>query len=253
MWNKSNSESASPREAVRARLPHDVEVPRMSRCSSPEPGNGRLDENTLTRRRAFDPDPALELRGHQHDVLDLAWSRDNFLLSSSMDATVCLWHVSTPVCLRTYQHSDFVTSVMFNPADDTCFITGSLSGQLSLWHIPSHRVVAHRELQESITAAALNPDGGMVVVGTFEGKATFFRLDVEGSGSEVTGATLGHLSQLDLSVKHKKNRGTRTRGKGKHGGNKITGIAFRPGLSIANDTALGFNSDEVLISSNDDR
>ena len=93
----------------------------------------------------------------------------------------------------------------------------------------------------------------MVVAGTFEGKATFFRLEVEGSGSEVTGATLGHLAQLDLSVKHTKKRGVRARGKGKTGGSKITGISFRPGLSIANHTAMGFNSDEVLISSNDDR
>ncbi len=127
------------------------------------------------------------------------------------------------------------------------------SGCISLWHIPSHRVVAHREIQGSVTAAALNPDGQMVVAGTFDGKATFFRLEVEGSGSEVTGATLGHLAQLDLAVKDTKNRGTRARGKAKNGGSKITGIVFRPGLSIANDTALGFNSDEVLISSNDDR
>ena len=131
-------------------------------------------------------------------------------------------------------------------------MTGSLSGQLSLWHIPSHRVVAHREIQDSITAAALNPDGQMVVAGTFDGKATFFRLEVEGSGSGVTGATLGHLAQLDLSVKDKKNRGTRARGK-TNGGSKITGIAFRPGLSIANDTALGFNEEQCLLSSNDDR
>ena len=58
------------------------------------------------------------------------------------------------------------------------------------------------------------------------------------------------LAQLDLSVKDKKSRGTRARGKTKNGGSKITGIVFRPGLG---NVSPGFNSDEVLISSNDDR
>jgi hypothetical protein len=94
----------------------------------------------------------------------------------------------------------------------------------------------------------------MAVAGTFEGKATFFRLEVEGSGSEVSGATLGHLAQLDLSEKQTKKRGPRGRaGRAKSGGSKITGITFRPGLSVAGETALGYNCDEVLISSNDDR
>jgi hypothetical protein len=253
MWNETgDGTSDSQSEGGGLDLPSTSTS--ATRCDSPEPGGGQLDGDELAARRAFDPEPAFELRGHQHDVLDLAWSRDNFLLSSSMDTTVNLWHTSTSVCLRQYQHSDFVTAVMFNPADDTMFLTGSLSGQLSLWHIPSHRVVAHREIQESITSAALNPDGGMAVAGTFEGKATFFRLEVEGSGSEVSGATLGHLAQLDLSEKQTKKRGPRGRaGRAKSGGSKITGITFRPGLSVAGETALGYNCDEVLISSNDDR
>lgn len=61
----------------------------------------------------FEPSPVLEYYGHSGDVLDLSWSKNNFLLSSSMDKTVRLWHVSRPECLCIFQHSDFVTSVAF--------------------------------------------------------------------------------------------------------------------------------------------
>ena len=39
-----------------------------------------------------------------------SWSKNNFLLSSSMDTTVKLWHLSTGKCLRTFVHDDCVTA-----------------------------------------------------------------------------------------------------------------------------------------------
>jgi WD40 repeat protein len=57
------------------------------------------------------PTPRWEFDGHGHDILDLAWSKNNFILSSSMDATVRLWHLSTTKCLRIFVHDDFVTAV----------------------------------------------------------------------------------------------------------------------------------------------
>jgi WD40 repeat protein len=42
-------------------------------------------------------------RGHKQDVLDVAWSKTNFLLSASMDKTVRLWHASMNDCLRVFK------------------------------------------------------------------------------------------------------------------------------------------------------
>ena len=42
-----------------------------------------------------------------------------FLLSSSMDKTVRLWHISRRECLCTFQHVDFVTAIVFHPKVST--------------------------------------------------------------------------------------------------------------------------------------
>lgn len=61
------------------------------------------------------PKPLCTYRGHTADVLDLSWSRNYFILSSGMDRTVKLWHLSRPECLCCFQHMDFVTCIAFMP------------------------------------------------------------------------------------------------------------------------------------------
>ena len=58
----------------------------------------------------FRSTPIREFEGHTGDILDLSWSKNNFLLSSSMDKTVRLWHVSRQECLCTFKHKDFGSS-----------------------------------------------------------------------------------------------------------------------------------------------
>lgn len=68
------------------------------------------------------------------DVLP-SLEQNNFLLSSSMDKTVRLWHVSRNECLCAFQHLDFVTSIAFHPKDDRFFLSGSLDCKLRLWNV----------------------------------------------------------------------------------------------------------------------
>jgi WD40 repeat protein len=72
--------------------------------------------------------PFCELIGHQAPVLDVAWSRSLFLLSSSMDKTVRLWHLSRLECLCFFRHVDFVSAIAFHPRDDRYFVSASLDG-----------------------------------------------------------------------------------------------------------------------------
>lgn len=55
----------------------------------------------------FKSEPVREFQGHTGEILDLSWSKNNFLLSSSMDKTVRLWHMSRPDALVTFKHKDF--------------------------------------------------------------------------------------------------------------------------------------------------
>jgi WD40 repeat protein len=72
--------------------------------------------------------PFCEFLGHQAPVLDVAWSKSLFLLSSSMDKTVRLWHISRLECLCFFRHVDFVSAIAFHPRDDRYFVSASLDG-----------------------------------------------------------------------------------------------------------------------------
>lgn len=88
----------------------------------------------------FMPRPFCTYTGHTSDLLDVSWSKNYFILSSSMDKTVRLWHISRKECLCCFQHIDFVTAIVFHPRDDRYFLSGSLDGKLRLWNIPDKKV-----------------------------------------------------------------------------------------------------------------
>lgn len=66
----------------------------------------------------FCPKPFCTYSGHTSDLLDISWSKNYFVLSSSMDKTVRLWHISRKECLCCFQHIEFVTAIVFHPRDD---------------------------------------------------------------------------------------------------------------------------------------
>ena len=119
--------------------------------------------------------PFAEYRGHLSDILDISWSNNYFMLTSSMDKTVRLWHVALENCLSVFHHKDFVTSIAFYPNDERYFISGSLDGMLRLWHVIEKKVSLYNEVPNStgsgsklITAANFCYNGKMVVIGEFD-------------------------------------------------------------------------------------
>lgn len=171
----------------------------------------------------FQSKPVREYEGHSSTVLDLSWSKNNFLLSSSMDKTVRLWHVTRNECLCTFKHNDFVPSIAFHPKDDRFFLAGSLDSKLRLWSIPDKNVAFAAQVPDMITAVAFTPDGKSAMAGCLGGLCMFFE-------------TEGLRYQTQIHVRSTRGHNAK--------GSKITGIqAFN---APAGDI-------KILITSNDSR
>ncbi|XP_029304753.1 WD repeat-containing protein 44 [Cottoperca gobio] len=198
-----------------------------SLCSSKSDDHGAScapeDPDTEDRNAPFRQIPFCKYKGHTADLLDLSWSKNFFLLSSSMDKTVRLWHISRRECLCCFQHIDFVTAIAFHPRDDRYFLSGSLDGKLRLWNIPDKKVALWNEVDGQtrlITAANFCQNGKYAVIGTYDGRCIFY--DTE---------RLKYHTQIHV-------RSTRGRNKV---GRKITGIEPLPG------------ENKILVTSNDSR
>ncbi|XP_050382890.1 uncharacterized protein LOC126799687 [Argentina anserina] len=170
---------------------------------------------------ALSEKPVCTFEGHLDAVLDLSWSRDQLLLSSSMDKTVRLWDMETKSCLKMFAHNDYVTCIQFNPLDDNVFLSGSLDAKLRLWDIPARKVVDWTDLHEMVTAACYTPDGQAAVTGSHKGNCRMYNAE---------DCRLSQEGQIDIKNK-KKNQSK-----------KITGFQFSP-----------INPSEMLVTSADSR
>ncbi|RCV34660.1 hypothetical protein SETIT_7G176800v2 [Setaria italica] len=171
---------------------------------------------------ALSEKPIRTFVGHSEDVLDLCWSKSQYLLSSSMDKTVKLWHISSTSCLKTFSHSDYVTCIQFNPVDDRYFISGSLDEKVRIWSTQNREIVDWRDLHEMVTAACYTPDGQSALIGSHKGSCHIY---------DTSDNRLLQKKQIDLQNKKKKSSQK-----------KITGFQFLPG-----------NTSRVLITSADSR
>lgn len=189
----------------------------------------------------FHSKPVRVFQGHTHNVLSLDWSKNNFLISGSMDRTVRLWHIDRPDCLQTFPHDDFVTSVKFHPTDDRFFLSGSLDNKLRLWSVLEQTVAYVNDLGDDvlITAVSFTPDGMNCLAGGFNG--SLFTL-------ETKGLHVKHRFEVKekyfVNPFHNKN------------GNKITGIKVFENPNhhdLSNDEDDPLNKWNILVTTNDSK
>ncbi|XP_047307046.1 WD repeat-containing protein 44-like [Impatiens glandulifera] len=122
--------------------------------------------------------PLHRFHGHVDDILDLAWSKNNCLLSSSVDKTVRLWKVGSDECLKVFPHGNYVTCVQFNPVSDDYFISGSIDGKIRVWEVASCHVVDWTDTRDIVTAVCFQPDGQGAIVGSITGICRFYDISV---------------------------------------------------------------------------
>ena len=175
----------------------------------------------------FQPKMIREYDGHTSSILDLSWSKNNFLLSSSMDKTVRLYHISRAECLCAFKHNDFVTSIQFHPRDDRFFLAGSLDSKVRLWSIPDKSVAFMAQAPDMVTAVAFTPDGKTAIAGCLNGVCNIY--DTEGL-----------KAHSQIHVRSARGRNAK--------GSKITGIDT---ITMPRDNPNG--DVKLLITSNDSR
>uniref|UniRef100_A0A1J3GF40 Putative WD repeat-containing protein C3H5.08c n=1 Tax=Noccaea caerulescens TaxID=107243 RepID=A0A1J3GF40_NOCCA len=128
--------------------------------------------------------PVHEFLGHSGEILDVSWSKNNRLLSASVDNSVRLWQIGREDCLGIFSHSNYVTSVQFNPVDDDHFISGSIDGKVRIWSTSHCQVVDWADARGIVTAVCYRPDGQAGIVGTLTSECRFYNVS-------------GHCLQLD--------------------------------------------------------
>ncbi|XP_025834788.1 WD repeat-containing protein 44 isoform X2 [Agrilus planipennis] len=215
MRSKYNAEKVSPTPSQESLVSHHS----IDDSSPAAPETRKSEKN----KHIFVSKPFCTYTGHTSDLLDVSWSKNYFILSSSMDKTVRLWHISRKECLCCFQHIDFVTAIVFHPRDDRYFLSGSLDGKLRLWNIPDKKVAVWNEVEGTsrlITAANFCQNGKFAVVGSYDGRCIFYTTD-----------QLKYYTQIHV-------RSTRGRNAT---GRKISGIEPMPG------------EDKILVTSNDSR
>ncbi|CAO2042218.1 unnamed protein product [Urochloa humidicola] len=139
-------------------------------------GKGQNHALAVIPKKAFriSETPLHEFQGHTSDILDMTWSKSDYLLTSSKDKTVRLWKPGCDGCLAVFKHKDYVTCVQFNPIDERYFISGSLDGKARIWDVLDKRVTDWADTRNIITALSYQPDGKGFIVGTLAGACRFY-------------------------------------------------------------------------------
>ncbi|KAG8070938.1 hypothetical protein GUJ93_ZPchr0006g46341 [Zizania palustris] len=169
-------------------------------------GKGRNRSLAIIPKKVFSitETPLHEFHGHTSDILDMAWSKSDFLLTSSKDKTIRMWKVACNGCLAVFKHGDYVTCVQFNPVDERYFISGSIDGKVRVWSVSEKRVIDWDDTRDIITAISYRPDGKGFVVGSVTGTRFY---DQSGKNIEMS---------KQMGLKRKK----------KSAANKITNLQF---------------------------
>lgn len=214
-----------------------------------ENSNGTTEGNAAQHLSApvFRRNPLRVYEGHASTVIDISWSKNNFLLSSSFDRTVRLWHISRNECLVTFKHAEYCPSVQFHPRDDRFFLAGSLDTKLRLWSIPDKSVAFWNQLPEIITAVSFTPDGKTAIAGTMGGTCHFYdtdglkyktQINIKSSGRNAKPAKITSIQSINWGEDQWIGSGS-TKGSGHN-------FPYSPTTSLRRDVKL-------LISSNDSR
>lgn len=201
--------------------------------SKRETSNGSRKNKIHLDAPVFLQEPVRVFEGHTKSVMCLDWSKNNFLVSGSMDKTVKLWNIDRSRCLETFTHEDYVSAVRFHPNDDRFFMSTALDNKIRLWSIMESCVAYSNHLGHDFLATTMTftPSGETCILGGFNGML----IAVETQGCQIK-------ASYDVMQKHR--RGSRNR--------KIVGIQIYKD-STFHESSGDFAGLNMLMTTTDNR
>jgi WD40 repeat protein len=147
----------------------------------------------------FLPAQEVQIKGHDGEVVSLAFSPDSRTLASTgEDRTIKLWEVLTGKERLTLRgHTDKVLSVAFSP-DGKTLASGGTDRSARVWDLAAGKERLVKEFKAlhgedgRVHAVAVSPDGGTLAVGTYGGQVTLWDLS---TGKQLSGLR-GHPSAI---------------------------------------------------------
>lgn len=137
------------------------------------------------------------LRGHEHQVLALAFHPDGTLLAtSSADTTIRLWTMETQSLQTTLRgHTHWVRSILFS-RDGNRLISGSADRTIRIWDVAQQRTLEIlRGHEHTVRAIAIHPDGSLLASGGLDDTIRLW--DLHGQPHERAIRTIrGHVSSI---------------------------------------------------------
>lgn len=181
---------------------------------------------------------------HDKTINSLDWSKNNFLISSSDDGTVKLWHVDRADCLQTYKFDCVVTCAQFHKLDDRFFVASQWNGRLVLLSILEKEIIFEINLSKSITCIEFSPESDKIFVGCDAGYIFSVILDKKGFKIE-----------CDYQLKKKKSAHRITGIKCYYDNSKSpkSFLSSTPAYKHRTDTAAKSETIKMLITSNDSK
>ncbi|CCK68294.1 Dgr2p KNAG_0A06340 [Huiozyma naganishii CBS 8797] len=201
-------------------------------------------ESTNLYAPVFNPKPVRTYREHTQDVLETDWSKNDFLLTASMDKTVKLWHPAKKASLGNVSPSRFCHFGAVPSSRRQVFVSTCLDHKCRLWSIVDSELCFEFDCQDLITSLAVSEDGAYTFVGTFNGFIHIL------ATNPLKCLTSFHIKDRNTQGIHSKPVGSGGEAgskKGKeHRGPRVTGIEC---FSVNGNTA----NRKLLITSNDSR
>lgn len=153
-FSSARSRSPDPSQLSKAQLNVPPATHRKRKYSTPPPAFAPV----------FKAQPICTFK-HADTILSVSWSKNNFLLTSSEDGTVKLWHIDRPNSLYTVTLYSFASAVAFHPKDDRFFICCQWDGSISLHSILEKQAVYTTKIPNRITCVSFSPDCESIYIG----------------------------------------------------------------------------------------